>query len=78
MSPRESSDHAASFVIRLWLEREGEDTPEWRWHVLHIQSHHERYGRRLEDLMRFIGEQSGVRPPGAPGSDSPAHNHPNG
>lgn len=58
------SQRGVSFVIRLWLEaREREAPPEWRWHVLHVQSDRERYGRRLQDLIAFIGEQSGVEPP---------------
>ena len=54
----------ASFVIRLWLEtRKPGFPPEWRWHVIHVQSGHERYGYRLADLMDFIGDKSGAEPP---------------
>jgi hypothetical protein len=57
-------EQPASFVIRIWLESAARsELPEWRWHVLHVQSHHERYGRRLEDLFAFIGQESGVQPP---------------
>ena len=61
------SDRGVSFVIRLWLESDRDRVPpEWRWKVLHVQSGHERHGRRLRDLMAFIEEESGVPPPSRP------------
>ncbi len=63
MGPR--TDHPrVSFVIRLWLElRTREAPPEWRWWILHVQSGRERCGRRFEDLIQFVRDQSGMDPP---------------
>lgn len=58
------SDRGVSFVIRLWLESDQDRLPpEWRWKALHVQSGHERLGRRFRDLMVFVEEESGVPPP---------------
>jgi hypothetical protein len=52
--------------MRLWLERDRDRLPpEWRWKVLHVQSGHERNGRRLSDLLTFVEQESGVPPGGA-------------
>ena len=58
------SDRGVSFVIRLWLESDRDRLPpEWRWKVLHVQSGHERLGRRFGDLLAFVEQESGVPPP---------------
>lgn len=58
------SDRGVSFVIRLWLESDrARLPPEWRWTILHVQSGHERHGRRFGDLMAFVEAEAGVPPP---------------
>ena len=60
------SDHTrlpVSFVITAWLEpRQGEEPGEWRYYVRHVQSGQEGYFIRLEDLLAFLGKQTGVEP----------------
>ena len=61
------SDRGVSFVIRLWLESDRDRVPpEWRWTALHVQSRHERHGRRFNDLMAFVEQESGAPPPSGP------------
>ncbi len=52
-----------SFVLRLWLEPAGEDSPEWRWQVQHVQSGEQRYFRSLTAILDFVAERTGLEPP---------------
>lgn len=56
-----SGGTAVSFVMTLWLEPSAE--PEWRWRVTHVQSGHQRYFRRLEDVLAYVSAEAGVAPP---------------
>ena len=62
VQPARQSD-SNSFVLRLWLEPAGEDSPEWRWQVQHVQSGEQRYFRSLTDILDFVAESTGLEPP---------------
>jgi len=53
------------FVLRLWLEPDGGDSPEWRWKIYHVQSGQERYLRSLDTVLDFVAECATVGPPQA-------------
>jgi hypothetical protein len=58
------SRRCTSFVIRVWLEERARPTaPEWRWHILHVQSGRRRYVRSVHDLLAFIALHSKQDPP---------------
>ena len=52
-----------SFVLRLWFEPSGDDSPEWRWQVQHVQSGEQRYFRNLSAMLDFVAESTGLEPP---------------
>ena len=52
-----------SFVLRLWLESTGGDSPDWRWQVHHVQSGLQRYFGELADVLDFVAERAKVQPP---------------
>lgn len=62
-SRQRGDDYCASFVVRIWFERGGDAPAEWRWHAIHVQSGHKRYGRAFEDLQVFVARESGLSPP---------------
>jgi hypothetical protein len=45
-----------SFIVRLWLEPEGR----WRGHIQSVQSGESAYFQDLQEMLRFLEEQSGV------------------
>ncbi len=53
----------ASFIMRLWLEPGGGDSPDWRWHVRHVQSGQQGYFSSLPDVLKFVGDATHVPPP---------------
>ncbi len=54
----------STFVMTLWLEpRSVQEDPEWRWRVIQVQTGERRYFRRLSDLLAYVSNQTGVRPP---------------
>lgn len=52
-----------SFVLRLWLEPEGDNSPVWRWQVHHVQTGEQHYFHSLSDVLEFVAERSEVAPP---------------
>jgi hypothetical protein len=48
---------AVSFGIRLWPERTGPSTFEWRGRVRHLASQDTLYFRDLEALVAFLRDQ---------------------
>ncbi|MCB2095883.1 MAG: hypothetical protein H6901_01810 [Rhodobacteraceae bacterium] len=51
---------AASFVVRIWLERRRNGDPAWRGHVQHVQSGEDRHFSRLTEMCAFLERMSGV------------------
>ena len=66
MVPEEKLTENTSFVLRLWLEPSGGQTPEWRWRVHHVQSGEERLFRNLANVLDFVSECAKVVPPELP------------
>jgi len=70
--------HPDSFVVRLWADTTTQPAqPEWRFHVLHVQSGKEAYGRTFAELKRIV--ESWTAQPGpdlaADGDAPPARAH---
>ena len=57
-------DVSATFVARIWLEREDEVAPKWRGHVEHVQSGRKEYFNTLTSLQGFLSGVTGVPGPG--------------
>jgi hypothetical protein len=55
------SDH--SFVAVLWLESSENGEFEWRWKVRCMQSGRQKYFRKIDQLLEFVGKEAGVAPP---------------
>lgn len=70
MKPERTNAQHVSFVMRLWLERGDSDVPEWRWHILHVQSGQGRAFRSLSDVLDFVEEWARYPPP-ATGATEP-------
>ena len=49
-----------SFVARVWLERNADETPKWRGHIQHIQGPEELYFENLKEMSEFLEQVSGV------------------
>lgn len=61
--PGESKRHV-SFIIALWLEpREQQGEPNWRWRVTEVNTGEKVYFHRIDDLLAYVSEKSGVSPP---------------
>ncbi len=58
-------DVSASFVARIWLERDGGSSPKWRGHVEHVQSGKKEYFDTLTSLQEFLADVTGVPGPDA-------------
>ncbi len=58
--------HTDSFVMRLWRESTGGESPTWRWKAHHVQSGEERYFSNLADLLSFVGRCAETAPPELP------------
>ncbi len=54
-------DAAASFVVRIWMERTTNGEPAWRGHIRHVQGESECYFRDLGEMRGFVERLSGVR-----------------
>ena len=62
-----------AFIVRIWhepLDDEGVQTT-WRGSVEHVGSAQRTYFRAIEELVRFIQEQAGIKG-GHPASESTA------
>lgn len=55
--------HTDSFVLRLWRESTGGESPTWRWKAHHVQGREERYLSNLADLLSFVGRCADTVPP---------------
>ena len=49
-----------SFVARVWLEQNSDETPKWRGHIQHIQGPEELYFENLAEMSEFLEKVSGV------------------
>ena len=52
-----------SFVLRLWLEADGEGLSRWRWRVHHVQTGEDGYFRSLDGVLDFVAEHAGLSAP---------------
>jgi len=53
-----------SFVIKLWVEPQEEDSQQvWRYHIHHVQSGEEAYFNDFAAMAAFIERQSGIQTP---------------
>lgn len=64
MDLAESTVH--SFIVKLWLEAEGETSLRWHGYITHVPSGARRYFRKLSDITDFIRQyvdDNGMREP---------------
>jgi len=52
----------ASFVVRIWWEQRPTAEPLWRGQVIHTATNQVSYFERVEDLMVFIQNWTGIFP----------------
>ena len=47
----------ATFLVRLWVENDGELGYAWRGQVEHVQSGEKRYVREMAQVVEFVEER---------------------
>jgi hypothetical protein len=57
----------ASFVVRIWWEQRPGAEPLWRGQVIHTATNQARYFERVEDLVVFVQNWTGISPSLEPG-----------
>jgi len=50
----------ASFVVRIWWEERQDGPPLWRGQAIHTATNQSRYFERLEDLVAFVQNWTGI------------------
>ena len=59
-----SSQQRNSFLLRIWREGEEDSLGWWRGWMQHIQTGEARYVDSLDEIIRFLEEQTGeLEPP---------------
>jgi hypothetical protein len=53
---RTARPRAATFIVRMWTENDGDAERTWRGQVEHVQSNKKRYVHEMEQVIEFIEE----------------------